>query len=142
MTSSAQPAGLKYILAVWMLLADLGFGDDMPSTRLHTVKIAPDGTQYILAIRMLMADLNLGAAAGPTPFYTDSKIVLDGLACDKLVKSSRWLAARYAMLRYGAENHLIAPRFVGAEDNVADLLTKPLTGETFIRLRRIALGTA
>ena len=98
--------------------------------------------KYILAIRMLMADLNLGAAAGPTPFYTDSKIVLDGLACDKLVKSSRWLAARYAMLRYGAENHLIAPRFVGAEDNVADLLTKPLTGETFIRLRRIALGIA
>ena len=95
-----------------------------------------------LGICLLMADLNLGAAAGPTPFYTDSRIVLDGLACDKLVKSSRWLAARYAMLRYGAENHLIAPHFVGAEDNVADLLTKPLTGETFIRLRRIALGTA
>ena len=46
------------------------------------------------------------------------------------------------MLRYGAEDHLIAPRSVDSEDNVADLLTKPLTGETFIRLRRIALGTA
>ena len=96
--------------------------------------------KYIMAIRMLMADLNLGAAAGPTPLYTDSKIVLDGLACDKLVKSSRWLAARYAMLRYGTENHLIDPRFIDADDNVADLLTKPLTGETFLRHRRTALG--
>ena len=86
----SSAAGFKYTLAVRMLLADSGFGDNMPPMRL----------------------------------------------------SSRWLAERYAMLRYGAENHLIAPRFVDAEDNVADLLTKPLTGETFIRLRRIALGTA
>ena len=49
-------------------------------------------------------------------------------------------SAQPAGFKY-TENHLIAPRFVGAEDNVADLLTKPLTGETSIRLRRIALGT-
>ena len=44
------------------------------------------------------------------------------------------------MLRYGTENHLIDPRFIDADDNVADLLTKPLTGETFLRHRRTALG--
>lgn len=46
------------------------------------------------------------------------------------------------MLRHGTEHKLIDLRFVAAEDNVADLLTKPLTGEAFIRHRKTALGLA
>ena len=60
---------------------------------------------------------------------------MDPLAKDEVMSSAQPAGFKYT------ENHLIAPRFVGAEDNVADLLTKPLTGETSIRLRRIALGT-
>ena len=57
--------------------------------------------KYTLAVRMLLADLGLGDEMLPTRFYTDSKIVLDGSKCERLMKSSRFGAARYAMIRFG-----------------------------------------
>ena len=97
--------------------------------------------KYILALRMLLLDLRLHAdPMGPTPLYTDSQILLDGSQCEKLAKSSRWLATRYAMIRHGRACGLIDSIKVKSEDNVADIVTKPLTGETFIRHRATILG--
>ena len=56
--------------------------------------------KYILSMRMLLLDLGVPAdELGPTPMMTDSQIMPDGTACERLVKSSRWLAARYSCTR-------------------------------------------
>ena len=97
--------------------------------------------KYVLALRMLLLDLRLHAdPMGPTPLYTDSQILLDGSQFEKLAKSRRWLATRYAMIRHGRACGLIDPIKVKSEDNVADIVTKPLTGETFERQRATILG--
>ena len=96
--------------------------------------------KYTLAVRMLLADLGLGDEMLPTRFYTDSKIVLDGSKCERLMKSSRFGAARYAMIRFGIENGQIVAIKVPGESNVADILTKPLTGIIFDTHRRTILG--
>ncbi len=41
------------------------------------------------------------ASLVPTPIFTDSKAVIDGTDCARLVQSSYWLAAKYAMMRWG-----------------------------------------
>ena len=47
---------------------------------------------------MLLYDLALGPEyMDPTPFYTDSRIILDGTDCERFAKTSRWLAAQNAM---------------------------------------------
>ena len=99
--------------------------------------------KYVLALRMLLLDLRMHAdPMGPTPLFTDSQILLDGSNCEKLAKSSRWLSSRYAMIRHGRACGLIDPIKVKSEDNVADIVTKPLTGEAFIRHRATILGLA
>ena len=44
------------------------------------------------------------------------------------------------MMRRGRESRQIAPLKVAAEDNVADIVTKPLTGALFIKHREAILG--
>ena len=66
--------------------------------------------------------------------YTDSKTLIDGTDCERLVRSSRWLAAKYAMLRWGLACGTITL------DNIADLMTKPITGLRFFILRARVLG--
>ena len=97
----------------------------------------------LLAIRMLPLDLWMHAdPLGPTPLYTDAQIPLDGSNCEKLAKSSRWLSSRYAMIRHGRACGLIDPVKVKSEGNVADIVTKPLTGAAFVRHRATILGLA
>ena len=101
----------------------------------------------ILGLRTLLADLNLGLEpAGPTPLYTDSKSVADGQACERIDKNSRWMATRYAMVRWGIECGSIDLRLVPhrgdreTEKNCSDIFTKALVGETFVRHRRTVLS--
>ena len=64
--------------------------------------------KYIMAMRMLLLDLDVPADdMGPTPMMTDSQIMLDGASCEKLVKTPRWLCARYAMIRHGVGSKII-----------------------------------
>ena len=57
-----------------------------------------------------------------------------------LVKTSRWLSARYAMIRHGISSKIIEPVQVSGKANVADILTKPITGKAFIAHRDTILG--
>ena len=99
--------------------------------------------RWTLALRMLLADLDVGAEqTQPTLLLTDSQILLDGTNCERLGKSSRWLAARYAMIRFGIACRAIAPRKCAAADNVADIVTKPLGGPAYARHRATILGLA
>ena len=123
----------------WKCLAQ-DFIADSPSAQ--ELAMATTCYKYIMALRMMLYELRVGppGAVNPTPIYTDSQVLLDGAASERLSKSSRWLAARYAMMRRGRESRQIAPLKVAAEDNVADIVTKPLTGALFIKHREAILG--
>jgi hypothetical protein len=86
-------------------------------------------------------ELEVGAApAEPTPLYLDAQAVLDGTNCERLAKASRWMAMRYAMLRWGIACGTIAPRKLLTAMNPADGLTKCLTGKPFENGRARLLG--
>jgi hypothetical protein len=97
--------------------------------------------KYLLAAHLLLAELRVGVTpTGPSPFYLDAQAVLDGANCERLVRSSRWLAMRYAMLRWGIRCGAIRPLKRASEDNPADGLTKCITGAAFTRARARLLG--
>ena len=82
----------------------------------------------------------LGRLPRSKPLYLDAQAVLDGTNCERLVKSSRWLAMRYAMLRWGIACGTISPRKLLTAMNPADGLTKCLTGKPFENARARLLG--
>ncbi len=97
--------------------------------------------RWILAQRMLLTDLDQGVApSAPTKLWTDSQILLDGTHCERLRKDSRWVASRYAMMRFGEAMGIIDPQKTAAEDNRGDSFTKPEAGALFAKHRRLLLG--
>ena len=99
--------------------------------------------RWTLSLRMLLADLEIGAElVDPTIIWTDSQILLDGTRCERLGKSSRWLAARYAMIRFGIQCGAITARKREGAENVSDIVTKPLAGALFAKHRATILGLA
>jgi len=99
--------------------------------------------RWTLSLRMLLADLEIGAElVDPTIIWTDSQILLDGTRCERLGKSSRWLAARYAMIRFGIQCGAITARKQEGAENVSDIVTKLLTGALFAKHRATILGLA
>ena len=102
------------------------------------------GLKYTIGLLMLFADLRLGGAPiavpPPVPFRVDASAVIDGTVAERITKETRWMASRKAMLRSALSRGVIAFHKVSAEDNVADILTKSLTGPAFERHRATILG--
>ncbi len=97
--------------------------------------------KYTLAARILLKELAVGVAPyDPTPFYLDAQTVIDGTNCERLDKRSRWMALRYAMLRWGMACRSIDTRKRATSRNVSDGLTKNLTGKLFYNCRARLLG--
>ena len=104
-------------------------------------KQAVTAYKYTLAARILLKELAVGVAPhDPTPFYLDAQTVIDGTNCERLDKRSRWLALRYAMLRWGMACRTIDTRKRATSRNVSDGLTKNLTGKLFYNCRARLLG--
>jgi len=113
--------------------------DDSPGAAELRMLVA--AYKRILGLRTLLSDLDLGLEpVGPTPLYTDSKSVAAGQACERIDKNSRWMATRYAMIRWGIECGTVDLRLVTGDHNCADIFTKALVGETFVQHRRTVLG--
>jgi len=114
-------------------------GDD--SSAAAELRLATLAYKYVVSARFLQCELDVGAApAEPTPLYLDAQAVLDGTNCERLAKSSRWMAMRYAMLRWGIACGTISPRKLLTAMNPADGLTKCLTGKPFENGRARLLG--
>ncbi len=75
-----------------------------------------------------------------TPIYTDAKAVTDGSHLERFRRSTRFMAAKYAMLRWGIACRAITLERVPATHQIADIMTKPLTGAAFHALRARVLG--
>ena len=105
------------------------------------LRLATLAYKYVVSARFLQCELDVGASpAAPTPLYLDAQAVLDGTNCERLAKSSRWMAMRYAMLRWGIACGTISPRKLLTAMNPADGLTKCLTGKPFENGRARLLG--
>jgi hypothetical protein len=116
-------------------------GDD--STGAAELRMAVLAYKYILAMRTLLVDLDVGVApTKATDLFSDAQALIDGTGCERLRKSSRWMATRYAMMRWGLACSTIRLAKVAAADNCADIVTKCLVGEAFVRHRRTILGLA
>ena len=114
-------------------------GDDSPGA--SELRIAVRAYKCIQALRTILLDLGVGLhQVLPTPLYTDSQSVAEGIAAEKIGKNSRWMASRYAMLVWGALCLTILLRTVPSSGNVSDILTKALVGEPFVRHRATLLG--
>ena len=114
-------------------------GDDSSGTA--ELRMGTLAYKYILALRTLQTDLDVGVAPiSPTLLFSDAQAIIDGTGCKRLKKSSRWMATRYAMIRRGLACKTIRLMKVPAFDNVADIVTKCLTGAAFIRHRAAILG--
>ena len=114
-------------------------GDD--SSAAVELRLATLEYKYVIAARFLQSELEVGTApAEPTPLYLDAQAVLDGTNCERLARSSRCMAMRYAMVRWGISCGTISPRKLLAAMNPADGLTKYLTGKPFENGRARLLG--
>ena len=122
----------------WKCTAPRAGDDSSAASELRQATLA---YKYVLAARFLLAELAVGVAPlRPTPLHLDAQAVIDGTNCERLAKSSRWMAMRYAMLRWGIACGSITPRKRPSSENPADGLTKCLTGAAFERARARLLG--
>jgi len=105
------------------------------------LNVATGAVKSAMGARMLFGELGLDQA-GPTDIYLDARAALDGAGSEKVSKAMKFMAARYAMLRQAAEAGQVSLQKIDTTLNVADLFTKPLVGETFVRLRGRVMGEA
>ena len=97
--------------------------------------------KYIVGLRTIQRDLAVAVGPTmPTVLFTDAQALIDGTGCERLQKSSRWMASRYAMIRWGLRCGTIDLQKVPAADNCADIVAKCLTGGVFEKHRATILG--
>ena len=120
-----------------VMLPPNGF-DSTAAAELHATTVA---LKYTVAIRTLQSELDLEVGpTEPTPIYTDAQAVTDGSSMERMTRATRWLAAKYAMIRWGIACRAIALGQVSSEDQIADIVTKALVGARFFLLRARVLG--
>ena len=124
----------------WKCISSIS-GDDAPgSMELRMVVVS---YKYILGLRTLLKDMHCGLDQQyPTPLYTDSRSVELGTVCERVSKGSRWMATRYAMIRWAVLCLTIVLYGIASEDNPADILTKALPALLFFQHRAVMLGHA
>ena len=114
-------------------------GDD--SSAAAELRMVTRALKYTVAMRTTQKDLQLGVApTSPTIIYTDAEAVVSGRSAERMAKSSRWLATRYAMIRWAERCKTVRLAQIASEDNCADIMTKCLTGALFRRHRAKVLG--
>jgi hypothetical protein len=111
-----------------VMLPPNGF-DSTAAAELHATTLS---LKYTVAIRTLQSELELDVATTePTMIYTDAQAVTDGCSMERTTRATRWLAAKYAMVRLGTACRAIALGQVSSEDQIADIVTKPLVRMRF-----------
>ena len=114
-------------------------GDD--SSAAAELRMLARAVKYTVAVRTIQRDLALGIGpTAPTALFTDAAAVLSGKGGERMTKSTRWLATRYAMLRWAEASRTVRLAKVAAADNPADIMTKCLVGPAFVRHRARVLG--
>ena len=86
----------------------------------------------LLVLRIQFRELALAFLGGehpsPTSVFMDANAVLLGIDSEKVSRDTKYLAAKYAMIRDAQKARAIALRKVSTEENTADGMSKPLVG--------------
>ena len=123
----------------WKCISSTAGDDASGSMELRMVVVA---YKYILGLRTLLRDMHVGLdQTAPTPLFTDSRSVEQGGVCERVNKGSRWMATRYAMIRWAIACLTIVLLGIAAADNPADILTKALPAALFFQHRAVLLGS-
>jgi hypothetical protein len=93
----------------------------------------------ILALRLQLREIDRSVDM-PTVVYMDASAVLLGRQAEHLSRNSRYMAARYAMIREAEQALALSYVKILGTVNVADLFSKPLVGKAFKLMRGMALG--
>jgi hypothetical protein len=93
----------------------------------------------ITGLRVALRELRM-LVESPTPLNTVAQVLVDGTSCRKVSRPSKWVCARYAMMRQAVENEVVELKNCNSDANPADIFTKPLTGAKFALLRAAVLG--
>jgi hypothetical protein len=75
----------------------------------------------------------------PTLVFTDARVLIDGTRCKRISFESKWVAPCMAMIRYAEKSKGIFLTKVPTAENLADIITKPLVGDAFIKHRAAIL---
>ncbi len=103
-------------------------GDD--SSGAAELRMVVRSIKYATGIRTIQRDLDVGIApSAPAMVHTDAA----ARGAERMAKSSRWLAARYAMIRCAERCNAVRLLHIPSVDNCADIMTKCITGKTFRR---------
>ena len=98
-------------------------------------------TKAIIGLRLFFRELHQPQLVlGPTPLFSDASAALDGTHCRRVSRESKWVSINLALLRQALEDGVITTVKCPSENNVADILTKPLAGPNFIRAQRAIQG--
>ena len=109
------------------------------STRDSELMAAVHAVQHILGVRFFLKELDI-LRLGASSVLTDNKASMEGVQNDRNHKGSHYMGYRLSWLREQVADLLVRFEFVDSKSNVADIFTKVLSEEGFIRLRDILLG--
>jgi hypothetical protein len=99
-----------------------------------------NATKYTAYLKQLMRELGIEDFEVPTPMFGDNQSSIAWANRDDMVsKRSKHIDVRYHYTRDAIQNGLITFSYVNTNNNVADILTKPLPHETLVKFRE-ALG--
>ena len=93
-----------------------------------------------IQLREIALDLLGGEQPPPTPVFMDASAVLLGIDSEKASRDTKYLSAKYAMIRDAQKARAIALRKVSTEENTAEGMSKPLAGLAFRKSRARMLG--
>ncbi|TPX29956.1 DNA-directed DNA polymerase [Synchytrium endobioticum] len=87
----------------------------------------------VLSVRNILTEL--GVRLPPTPIYEDNAAVIFMIKNQTLTKNTRHIELRHHHIREHVNNNYIIVNKVDTNDNVADILTKDLSGNKMNRFR-------
>ena len=113
----------------------------MTATGSAELEQAARATKAVIGIRIFFRELHQSQfVTGPTPVFTDAQAVIDGTHCRRVSREAKWTCINYALMRQAEEDGAVIATKCATEDNVADILTKPLVGPHFVRAQRLIQG--
>jgi transposase InsO family protein len=98
-----------------------------------------NGVRNIEWVRSLAAGMGF-PQEGPTPTYEDNEQVFLGVVRAVPSARTRYVVVRYAHVREAVADRILEVIQIGTAEQLADLLTKLLGREVFVRLREWVLG--
>ena len=100
---------------------------------------AAKATRMTLAVRLILAGLRR-EVKGPTALLGDNSAMMDIVKKDGTTERSRYFERTTMFVKYAALRLLVETKLVPTDAMIADIFTKCVDKETFLRMRRELLN--